>query len=222
MENTGDDSNLGKDIGDQVEDPPPYIAGGSGSSAEKGSNVVKRFSEEAREALRDKGFVIYELNGESIEDQVKAGRQFWSDNHFGFDSLPSRSSEVAINPNQLFLPHAKQGELAYQEKLLEVFNDQASNRIAGVEAVVGSAPDYTSLAFAHLDATTKKGEPDYLFGENYGCLFTRTSTPNKYDDRLLVHVGNFTPQYGGLRVVDDWYKKHGYQGISLAPLFVPV
>lgn len=39
---------------------------------------IKRFSQEAKEALEKQGFVIYGLTGQSIKTLRDAGRNFWS------------------------------------------------------------------------------------------------------------------------------------------------
>ncbi len=68
---------------------------------------AKRFTDEQKEALVKEGYVIYELTGQSIKSQKEQGRKFWSTWHKDysqFEALTSMHSEVAINPDQLFIP----------------------------------------------------------------------------------------------------------------------
>lgn len=67
---------------------------------------VKRFSREAKEALRNQGYSVHELTGQSIATVRDSGRKLWSTWHRDypdFEALPSMHSEVAINPSALFL-----------------------------------------------------------------------------------------------------------------------
>lgn len=56
MENTGDDSNLGKDIGDQAEDPPHILLVGQALQLKKGPMWSKDFQKK-----HEKHFEIRDL-----------------------------------------------------------------------------------------------------------------------------------------------------------------
>ncbi len=71
--------------------------------------ITKEFTPEVSSALIETGYHIYPL-GQSIEDLIRSGRKFWSSGPDEkkpdleqFKALISMSSEVAINPNRLFL-----------------------------------------------------------------------------------------------------------------------
>lgn len=177
---------------------------------------IKRFSQEAKEALEKRGFVIYGLTGQSIKTLRDAGRQFWSTWHKdfpGFETLISMHSEVAIKPNKLFLPKSNNKTLPQQEKMVGKFSEELGKKVKGVKAIIGQAPDYVELAFAHLDSTK-----EYLFGAKYNYDYARTKTPTS-SSRVAV-VGHFRAD-DGLGVA-YWGAVHGGDFVHAAPLVVPV
>ncbi len=176
---------------------------------------VRRFSQEAREALEKQGFVVRELTGQSIASEREAGRKFWSTWHRDypqFEALSSMQSEVAINPAKLFLPRSNNKTLRQQEDLIARFSTDLGTKVQGVEAVMGEAADYVDLAFAHLDVTG-----DRLFGENYGYNYARTKTPTV--DSNVASVGGFHPVDG--LDVRYWSRGYGRDDVFAAPLVVP-
>ena len=176
---------------------------------------TKRFSPEVRKALEKEGYLIYTLTGQSIKSLREAGRKFSSTWHKGypdFEALTSRLSEVAIDPNKLFLPDSNNKTLVEQEKMVEEFSQKLSKKVEGVEAIIGEAPDYVELAFVHLDAT---GE--YLFGKKYNFDYARTKT--QAGGPCVVRVGYFRPDYG--LYVSFWDRVHGYGNVWAASLVVP-
>ncbi len=195
----------GKDI------PMPQVA-----VAKEATPVeVRRFTKEAKEALRDQGFAVYELTAQSIASVRDSGRKFWSTWHRDnpqFEALTSMHSEVAINPAKLFLPKSNNKTLVQQEDLIARFSEDLGTRIQGVEAIMGEVPDYVDLAFTHLNATR-----NYLFGEKDGYNYARTKTPTVGSS--VANVGSFDPAIG-LRV-DVWSRDDGYGGVFAAPLVVP-
>ncbi len=177
---------------------------------------IKRFSNEQREALDRQGFVIYGLTGQSIQTLKVSGRRFFSTgdkNLPGFEAQGSMHSEVAINPNQPFLPKSDNKTLVKQEEMVEEFSQELGKKIQGVRAVIGQAPDYIELAFAHFDETKQ-----YLFGakDNYGYATTETPTSNSD----VASVGEFRAFYG--LCVDHLSRSRGNGKVFAAPLVVPV
>lgn len=177
------------------------------------------FSDEAREALEAEGYKIYLLTGQSIRSLREGGKKFWSTWHRDypeFEGKTSRLSEVAINPDpdRFFLPNSNNKTLEQQLRMVEKFSKQlrGRERLSGVEAVVGEAPDYAELAFAYLKATGQ-----YLFGESYDSRYTRTVTPTVGSDVALV--GYFDAP-DGLDVY-YWYCDRGSDSVWVAPLVVP-
>lgn len=148
---------------------------------------IKRFSQEQREALEKQGFVIYGLTGQSIKTLRDNGHKFWSDWHKSlpdFEALGSMHSEVAINPSKPFLPKSNNKTLAQQEDMVGKFSEELGKKVKGVKAIIGQAPDYVELVFAHLDSTK-----EYLFGAKDNYDYARTKTPT--GGSHVAYVGSF-------------------------------
>lgn len=179
--------------------------------------AVKRFTDKQKEALHKIGLTaIYPLSGQSLRSLREGGRKFWTDWHKDspdFENLTSRLSEVAINPNKLFLPKSNNKTLEQQEEMVKKFSEElrGRKRILGIEAVMGEVPDYTELAFLHLDATEER-----LFGEKYNYDYARTKTGVGSGVAL---VGRFYADFG--LCVDSWRPGSGGGGVWAAPLVVP-
>lgn len=180
--------------------------------------AIKKFTDEQKDALKKIGYTaIYPLSGQSIKGLRESGRKFWSTwfkDYPDFENLTSRHSEVAINPNKLFLPNSNNKTLEQQEKLVEKISTQlrGRQRILGVEVIIGEAPDYTELAFLHLDATGER-----LFGEKYNYNYARTKTTVGSG---VASVGYFDADYG--LYVNCWNPDSGNDYVWAAPLVVPV
>lgn len=206
--------------------------GGSSESLipqESEKTDIARFSEEAKKALGDMGYVIYDPSGRSIRSLITKDnmsfKSHWHNDDPDFEALPSRRSEIAINPNQFFLPESNNKTLSEQEAMIERFSTEISAKISSVEAVLGEAADYAALTF--LSPEDKK-----LFGEQYGYNYTRTKTSTSpssrqanqplFDDDesgVAVEVGNnrsdsglFVMRYSPEGRVDNLYA---------APIIVP-
>lgn len=176
---------------------------------------IKRFTGEAREALAKEGFVIRELTGQSIASERAKGSKFWSTWHRDypqFEALTSMQSEVAVKPGKLFIPRSNNKTLIQQEEMIGGFSQRLGETVPGVDAIMGEAPDYVDLVFAHLGVT---GE--YLFGEKDGFNYARTKTPTV--GTRVADVGHAHPD-NGLRV-GDWHRGHGDSLVYAAPLVVP-
>jgi len=182
---------------------------------------IKRFSKEALEFLKKKDLLHYPLNGQSLKAQKLAGRPFWYivDVSDEFLTLPSMQSEVAFHPSpdKFFLPESKNFTLPQQQEMIAEYSYKLQREFGSeeIEAVMGDVPDYTLLAFLHLDAT--KGE-ERLFGEKYGYKYARTKTPTSISG--VASVGGFNADRGFN--VDDWHAAYRGGGIFEAPLIVPV
>ena len=178
---------------------------------------VRRFSDEAREALTKEGYVIYALSGQSIRSLRESDRKFWSTWHRdsqyeAFETMGSMASEVAVKPDALLIPKSNNKTLKQQEDLIAKFSTDLGKKIKGVEAVMGEAPDYVELAFSHLDATG-----DRLFGEKYDYNYARTKTPTV--DSSVAYVGHFSAVHG--LHVTHWNRDHGISHVFASPLVVP-
>lgn len=146
---------------------------------------IKSFSPEAQEALEKKGYVIYPLTGQLFKSLRES--EFWASiNEYynpEIEDLTSMRSEVAINPDQLFLPESNRKTFAQQKKMVEKFSRELGREIESVKATIGNLPDYVELAFLHLTAADER-----LFGPKYNYDFVRTETPAASFD--AVQVGN--------------------------------
>lgn len=190
----------------------------SGQIKEAKAKEIKRLTDEQKEALKRLGLSeVIPFSGRSIKVWREEGKPFWSTWHqepqfAEFESMSSMLSEVAINPNQLFLPGSNRKTLKEQEEMVEKFSRDLAKKVPGVKAIIGEAPDYVELAFQHLDKT---GE--YLFGKKYNYDYTRTKT--KTVESAVADVGSFDSD-GGLHV-RHWYRGNRLDVLWASPLVVP-
>lgn len=176
---------------------------------------IQSFPIETQQALKKEGFLIYPLTGQSMKSLKEAGKKFWSTWHKAysdFEALSSRLSQVAINPQKLFLPDSNRKSLSKQEEMVANFSQELSRKIKGVKAIIGEAPDYIELAFAHLETT---GE--YLFGEKYNYHYARTKT--LINDSEVANVGCFSRKFG--LQITRWRPRHSLESIWAVPILVP-
>lgn len=159
--------------------------------------VLRPFSKEEKEALKREGLsAVYPLTGETIAGQKEKGRKFWHITESGDNSVLAVRSligDVAIDPrpDTFFLPKSNNLTLNQQLELTAEYSYKLQRKLQtdAIEAILGQAPDYTALAFAHLDATDER-----LFGENYGFRYTRTQTP--WGESRVARRGHFRAVYG--------------------------
>lgn len=179
----------------------------------EGANI-SRFSAEQRKGLERKGYLVYNLTGQTIATLRNAGHPFWSTWHQGeaIEQVRSMLTEVAVNPKSLFLQDSNRKTLDEQLAMVENFGRKLSGEVKGVAAILGTAPDYAELAFAHLD---QKGQR--LFGKDFDYDYTRTTTPT--GESHVALVGSFNGDLG-LRV-HDWVQSGRHDDIWAAPLVVP-
>lgn len=181
--------------------------------------IIKPFSKEARDFLKRKGQPVYPLNGLSLQAQQLAGRPFWGIVDAGDKKLltmPSMQSEVAFNPSpdKFFLPRSENLSFSQQQEMIDEYSCKLQKEFGSkeIKAVIGDAPDYSLVAFLHLDAT---GE--YLFGAkyNYDCARTKTPTGGSF----VAVVGVFDTGFG--LHIGSWHADVGYGFVHAAPLVVP-
>ncbi len=155
----------------------------------------KSFTPETRQKLEEMGYHIYELRGQSIKDLQDAGKPFyssWMEDYSHFDTQSSMVSEVAVNPDELFLAGSHGQTFAEQKRMVAEFSQELQEQgIGGVKAIIGEVADYVALAFAHLDAT---GAP--LFGENDNYDYASTKTPMYEGSSCVAGVGCFDADRG--------------------------
>ena len=175
---------------------------------------VRRFSDEAKAALEEDGYIIITLTGQSIASFREAGRTFWrGDWHKDnpqFEALTSMQSEVAINPYKLFLPKSFNKTVPQQKRMISNFSQRLAKKIPGVEAIMGGVPDYVDLAFTYRDTTG-----DYLVDlasthfeirghARHSYNFARTNTPTSTE--RVASVGPFN-SVSSLDVPLAWFSR---------------
>lgn len=188
------------------------------STSAEAKPEIERFTNEQKKALKRLGFSrIYPFTGLSIRNWREKGKPFWStwyqDPQFAeFENMPSKLSEVAINPNQLFLPNSNRKTLEEQEAMIKRFSKELATKVPGVKAVIEEAPDYVELAFQHLERT---GE--YLFGKKYNFYSTRTKTI--IFGSFVINIGDFHLR-GGLDISGS-YRDRRRDDLWVSPLVMP-
>lgn len=131
------------------------------SGLETEDPVMKRFSQEAREALERDGFWVGKLTRQSIADYEKARRRFYTktiDRYPEIKDLPSRNSEVAIGdplnkPYDYILPDYVGKSFSDYFAMIDNYNRDLQEKIPGVEAVIGEVSDYVELLCSFRDET---------------------------------------------------------------------
>ena len=159
-------------------------------SSHEGAATIQRFTPEARIRLKEAGYVLIPLTEQSIKTARDKGRVFsqtWHKKEPELEALRSRFSQVAVNPDRLFLRGSGAKSFEDQERMVQEFSKRLG--IDGVEAVIGTMPDYVDLAFSYLEMT---GE--LLFGGENRYEYTRTRT--MADPYRLIDIGNHHPTEG--------------------------
>ncbi|MBI2195594.1 MAG: hypothetical protein HYU48_00940 [Candidatus Levybacteria bacterium] len=182
---------------------------------------IKRFSEEARTALAKEGYVIYELTGRSlISLMIEVGEPFdyeiWEREYPQFMTKTSMICEVAINPSNVRLEGSDNKTLEQQLSLIAAFSAEISERINGVEAVMGDAADYAELIAIHYFRTKKM-----LFVGVDGTRFqavTKTRISRETHIANVGHIGFFPPRPSILVTGGIGDGSHGFFAV---PLIVP-
>lgn len=188
---------------------------------------VKRFSQEARELLLAKGYVIYELTGKTLRDLYEP------EGYFSFlmvypqaAETPTLKSEVAIDPSfeGMYLPESGNKPLAQQEEMVARFSEKLAESIGGVKAVVGEVQDYAELARLHYEATSQRlWSEDYqdYYRRHYGKdpRYTRTKTVPGPSADSVIQIGNWYKV--AVLKLDLWAKKDGNPLVWVTPLVVP-
>lgn len=175
---------------------------------------IATFSKEQKNGLARLGYeYFYPLTGQSIKDLRDSSNRFWSTWHNGdaFEKVASMSTEVALNPRALFLANSNRKDLTKQLAMIAKFSKALGKEVSGVKAIMGEAPDYSTLAFAHERATGKR-----LFGSDYDYDYARTKTSTSGSD--VAVVGGFDDD--GL-YVSGLGRGHGYGRVWAVPLVVP-
>lgn len=173
---------------------------------------VKRFSPEAREALEKEGYVIYALTGQSIRSLRESGRKFWYVDSALENLVSNFGSEVAINPQEFFLPDSFGKLPREQEELVAKFNRQLVKKIPGVQAVIADEPSvWAEIYHQHFEATKK-----VLFGSKHNFFYTVTKTGAGFGFAIFGSTcAGHGPRVGG------WSPERRPPDMGVARLVVP-
>ncbi len=178
--------------------------------------VNRFFSPEARQTIEKAGGIVAKLTGLSIKNLELTGFRFYKVGHsadFGFEYLPSRESHVAVFSKELFLPHSQGKTLDEQETMVAQLSMSLAERIPGVKAIIGQAPDYAELDYQCLTATGR-----HLFDPELCNFSVRTKTP--IDANLVADIGPADP-VKGLKLGGWFSQREPDSSIVVVPLIVP-
>lgn len=182
--------------------------------------VLQRFTSAEKNAFKKEGLIIYPFSLQTIKSQKDAGKPFWDvfDGGPQFEAVTSMVGEVAFDPHpyRFYLKGSNNKTLDQQEKLNREYEKELRERLSlpdHIRSVIGQAPDYTQLAFKHLEETGER-----LFGQKYGYNYARSLTPTSGSE--VADVGNFDAD-GGL-AVGYLDRGQGVAEVFLVPLVVSV
>lgn len=210
---------------------PKHNSPGQTQPAERTAEA-RTFSPEAREALEKKGYLIYLLQGKSMEelrrekgepvlektqlDEWVNGEWVYHDTPGPFWTETTPATEAAINPNKVFLPGSDDKSFKYHQEIVETFSEEISKDIKGVKAIIGEASNYVELALLHRDSTRKR-----LFKLGNKFVYTATRTLYTVDGEDLVEVGEVSEDEKGVHCYKYNIELHGKYDTWIMPLVVP-
>jgi len=176
-----------------------------------------RFSGESREILESKRYKIYWLTGKSLKTLKKEGHAilttwdigYHDEVYYDFVNRKSLLSEVAVRPDDPFLPDSYGKTLKEQQEMIAVFSGDLG--IDEACAIIGTPSDYIELATAH----SHSGSTDIdLFGGDNALRYACTATIIDFRSSPIV---------GGTNCLDVSNRdpKIGYSDVGIVPLIVP-
>jgi hypothetical protein len=179
---------------------------------------ISRFSPVEQQALTQKGAIILESTGESIDDLQKRGKKFWTpleENYPALAALPSLRSEIAIFPDILYLPKSNKKSLAQQEGMVAQFQEnlRESQGLENIRAILGNTPTHAAIAFAYDESSGKQ-----LHGRDHNYPYARTINP-KSSGLRIADVGFFNPEYG--LGISGSHPESGHVVVFASPLVLP-
>ncbi|OGK12116.1 hypothetical protein A3C98_03955 [Candidatus Roizmanbacteria bacterium RIFCSPHIGHO2_02_FULL_37_15] len=189
------------------------------SFPERNLRGVTVLTPEQQEGLSQLGYsAVVKLSGLTINELIAFGYQFNSNGEEGlspiergslsFGEIPSRVSQVAVNPTDPFLADSGLKSLNEQIILIKKLSEQLSAKVPGVRVVVGHASDYAELVLRYLaDQDVALIRPN---------IYARTVTSVGHN---VVSVG-FDPASSGL-ILDDWPHRSSGWDLRIFPLIVP-
>ena len=176
------------------------------------TSEIATFSKEQKKGLARLGYkYFYPLPRQTMADLREEGNRFWGTWYKDeFEKALSMGAEIALNPRALFLARSNNKTLSQQESMISRFSKELGKEVPGVIAVMGEAPDYSGLAFAHKTATGVR-----LFGPGYDYGYARTNTPTSVSHVAIV--GAFINDLGVVQL----HRDYGLAKVWAVPLVVP-
>lgn len=189
----------------------------------------KKFSPKAHEALKKKGYIIYLLQGKSLEElHSETGEpiveetqlQEWVNGEWvqrdilgQFWTETSSMTEVAINPSQVVLSKSDDKSFSFHQRMVEEFSEEISKDIKGVKAIIGEASNYVEIALLRRRETGER-----LFKQSEEFFYTTTKTLWDVSGKFLVEIGE---DLEGLRCYKYNLSLQGKRDTMILPLIVP-
>jgi len=148
-----------------------------------GSREILNFYPEDARRLEHAGSKIYILSGRSIGDFVSKGLKLEGIAEPELLKLTSIRSQVAIDPDNIFIPNSGNKTKEQQVKLASSYASDLIRRIKSPFAVdFGSVADWVELSYEHHKATGK-----WLFDLKTlkGAYFTATNTEDNLPGGII-------------------------------------
>ncbi|MBI2614020.1 MAG: hypothetical protein HYW62_04590 [Candidatus Levybacteria bacterium] len=197
-----------------------------GSSVHESKPERGSFSPEVVRRLKQEGYQIFTLDGDSLrilQEKRKISSSYAAD-YFNINDGHSELRQIAILPNQLFLPvlpvkevykpgsfpHIPRKTFQQQEKDVEEYSRRFSKTIGGTKAIIGQISDYAAIASLYLEESE-----NYIFD---AFLYVQDRSPK--GDNLLAFVGR---HMAGIGVSVYQWDAHldGNRQPKVAPLIIP-
>ena len=148
---------------------------------------MNKFTKEAKKELIKQGYVIYTLQGKTIE-QMRKTENIYSTWTKGMELEGKRGykGEIAILPSVGLIPGSTSKTYAEQQEFIKKYSKE--HPLLGTKVEILDAASYLEVMFAHFHNTN-----EYMLGENHKANgwwpYTRSSS--QASDGHLVSVGDF-------------------------------
>lgn len=183
---------------------------------------ITRFSEQTRKDLESAGFVIYTSTGQTIETLLKLKRPIKVEDGLlssGLFQLPSRSSEIAVNPYQLFHANGSNKLRYFQKDIIADASERIAEDFPGARVIMGTVADYVEF-FSDLHQAPDELPDELLEMRDEYSFYTnrhvRTATES---GSVSATVGWIRPE-DGLVVREASFDKRA-ENLGIVPLIVP-
>lgn len=160
------------------------------------STDLIQFTSEALDILKE-GRKLYDLRGRTLRDFITEGRlttaaTYSFKDHPALLDMPSIRTQVAFDPNNLFLTNLMPHGMGQLTSALGEYNQVLSRQIPDVVAVMGGVQTWIDLLFQDLDDTGKPLLRDSIFPTYYIV----TSTPFPTLENYTVAISAISDRHG--------------------------